>query len=264
MVRVASGPGPGQRPQLLHALLRRTTPAKKNSADRLFDATLAQARAQGLIPPVSRLAAIDSTGLESRHVSHYFTRRCHRHRGHKKARYPKLSAICDTRSHLVLGLVADRGPKPDAIEDEATLDQAWRRQKFTTLLGDAGYESERFHRRCREDLGVRSIIPTTERGRPRKDGRPRPVRGHYRQLMRRRFPKKTYGQRWQIETVFSMIKRNLGAALTARSYHRQNREIALRLLTHNLMILLRLILQRAFQQSKRDQKRSALLRGHFD
>jgi len=169
VVRAAPGHGPEERAQLLHALLRRATPAKKNSADRLFD---------------------------------------------------------------------------------ATIDQAWRRQKFTTLLGDAGYESERFHRRCREDLGVRSIIPTTQRGRPRKDGRPRPVRGHYRQLMRRRFPKKTYGQRWQIETVLGMIKRNLGATLTARSYHRQNREIALRLLTHNLMILLCLNILRAFQQSR--------------
>lgn len=196
--------------------------------------------------------AIDSTGLESRHVSHYFTQRCQRHRAHEKARYPKLSALCDTRSHLVLGIIVDRGPKPDALEDEATLDQAWQRQKFHTLLGDAGYESERFHRRCREGLGVRSIIPTTDRGRPRKDGQPRPVHGHYRRLMQQRFPKKTYGQRWQIETVFSMVKRNLGAALTARTYHSQNREIALRLLTHNLMILLRLTFWRAFQQSRTD------------
>ena len=250
MVGPAPGSGPQERAQLLHALLRRASLSKKNAVTRLFDATILQARRQGLIPAVSRLAAIDSTGLESRHVSHYFTQRCQRHRAHEKARYPKHSALCDTRSHLVLGLIADRGPKPDAIEDEATLDQAWRRQKFHTLLGDAGYESERFHRRCREGLGVRSIIPTTNRGRPRKDGRPQPARGHYRRLMQQRFPKKTYGQRWQIETVFSMVKRNLGAALTARTYHSQNREIALRLLTHNLMILLCLMILRAFQQSR--------------
>jgi len=76
------------------------------------------------------------------------------------------------------------------------------------------------------------------------------VHGYYRRLMRRRFPRKTYGQRWQIETVFSMVKRNLGAALTARRYPSQNREIALRLLTHNLMILLRRWLGMGFQQSR--------------
>ena len=56
--------------------------------------------------------------------------------------------------------------------------------------------------------------------------------------MQRRFPKDLYGQRWQIETVFSMLKRNLGAALRAPRYHSPAREIRLRVLTHNLMILL--------------------------
>jgi hypothetical protein len=36
-----------------------------------------------------------------------------------------------------------------------------------------------------------------------------------------------------------MLKRNLGSALRARSYHSQNREIRLRVLAHNLGILLR-------------------------
>jgi len=57
--------------------------------------------------------------------------------------------------------------------------------------------------------------------------------------MRKRFPKKTFGQHWQIETVFSMLKQNMGTALMARSYHSQTREIRLRILTHNLAILWR-------------------------
>jgi transposase len=56
--------------------------------------------------------------------------------------------------------------------------------------------------------------------------------------MQQRFPKKLYGQRWQIETVFSMLKRNLGPSLRARRYHSQTREIRARILTHNLAILL--------------------------
>ncbi|MHC4357096.1 MAG: transposase, partial [Planctomycetota bacterium] len=51
--------------------------------------------------------------------------------------------------------------------------------------------------------------------------------------------KKTYGQRWQIETVFSMLKRNMGATLSARNDHSQTREIRLRIPTHNLAILWR-------------------------
>ena len=36
--------------------------------------------------------------------------------------------------------------------------------------------------------------------------------------MRTDFNKEIYGQRWQVETVFSMIKRNYGSALRARNY----------------------------------------------
>lgn len=210
----------------------------KPLTDRLQAATLALCRQGKLLANESKLAAIDSTGLETRHVSAYFTKRCKTHRGHLKHRYPKLSAICDTATHLILGSVIDRGPKPDYIEDEQTLCEALKQQWFTTLLGDAGYESERFHSVCRDDLGIRSIIPTRQRGRPRKDGKPLPVRGKHRKRMKRHFPKKLYGQRWQIETVFSMFKRNLGAALRGRQYHSQSREIRARILAHNLAILL--------------------------
>jgi hypothetical protein len=212
---------------------------RKAKADAMLDAVLDLCRRAKILPKRSKQAAMDSTGLEARHVSVYFTKRCQRHAAHYKSRYPKLSAVCDIRNHLILGTVIDRGPKPDPVEAEAALHDAWNRQTFSTLLGDAGYESEGFHRLCRDELGIRSIIPTTDRGRPRHDGKPRAVRGRYRQLMKQRFPKKTYGQRWQIETVFSMIKRNLGSALRARTYHSQNREIRLRVLTHNLAILWR-------------------------
>ena len=48
-----------------------------------------------------------------------------------------------------------------------------------------------------------------------------------------------YGQRWQVETVNSMLKRLLGSALRARNYHSQCRELRLRALTLNVMILRR-------------------------
>lgn len=211
---------------------------RKGVADALHAATLAMCRKAKLLKKRSKLAAIDSTGMETRHVSSYYTKRCKRHKGHRKHQYPKLSAVCDTSNHLILGAVIDRGPLPDYIEDEQTLLAALVHQPIDTLLGDAGYESERFHSVCRDDLGIRSVIPTTERGRPRKDGKARPVNGHYRKLMHTRFPKDLYGQRWQIETVFSMLKRNLGSSLRARRYHSQAREIRARILTHNLAILL--------------------------
>ena len=48
---------------------------------------------------------------------------------------------------------------------------------------------------------------------------------------------RTYGQRWQVETVNSMLKRNLGPACRARTARRRSYELLLRCITHNIMIL---------------------------
>ena len=211
---------------------------RKPRTDRLLDQLLVACRRDNLLQEKTRLAVIDSTGLETRHSSHYFTRRCGRHSAHTKVKYPKLSIVCDAESHLILGLTVNRGPKPDHCEFRSTLTDALRRQPIQTLVADAGYDSEPAHRWCRETLGIRSIIPPTISGRKRLDGRPRKMQGRYRNQLRRRFPKKAYGQRWQIETVFSMLKRLMGSSLRARRYHSQCREITLRVITLNVMILL--------------------------
>jgi len=225
------------RAALFDALLRRAASPKKGGAERLLDATVALARRRGLIGERSELAAIDSTGLETRHVSAYFTKRCGRHNAHFKRRYPKLSAVCDTNTHLLLSAFVNRGPKPDHVEFVPTLLAAVKCQPIDTLLGDAGYESEPAHKFCREELGIESIFPTTPRGRPRRDGAAKAVNGKYRRQMLNDFPKTTYGQRWQIETTFSMLKRLLGSSLRNRRYHTINQEIILRAMTINLMII---------------------------
>ena len=48
---------------------------------------------------------------------------------------------------------------------------------------------------------------------------------------------KKYGQRAQAETVNSMLKRNLGDALRARSPKARKNELLLRVLTHNIALL---------------------------
>ena len=57
--------------------------------------------------------------------------------------------------------------------------------------------------------------------------------------MKRRFFKRVYGQRWQVESAFSRHKRRLGSALAATSWAGQKREIYTRVLTHDLMLLKR-------------------------
>jgi hypothetical protein len=107
------------------------------------------------------------------------------------------------------------------------------------VVADAGYDSEANHRVARLALGVRTIIPPRA-GRP--TSKPPPPREQpLRRAMYFRFAAKLdgalYGQRWQVETVNSMIKRNLGSALRARTAVHRRHELLLRVLTHNIMLL---------------------------
>ena len=121
------------------------------------------------------------------------------------------------------------------------LKQAVRTAKIDTLLADAGYDGEPSHVHAREEHGMKTIIPP-KRGRPTK----KLPKGKWRKRMATHFNKKKYGQRWQVETVNSMIKRLLGSSLRARKVRMQNREMILRTITHNVMILWRKVFYRAF------------------
>jgi len=203
---------------------------------RMFDAVLEQAwkdRVRRLRVP---LAAIDGTGLESRHVSRYFTKRqADGNPGGDRtyAHFPKVVFVVDCGSHMILSAVPGRGPATDLVQFGLAFSQAVRRARIDTLLADADFDAEWLHKAVRSH-GVRTIIPPT-RGRPSD----KPPAGRWRRVMKQRFArlKRKYGQRWQVETVNSMIKRRLGSALRARVEANQFREIILRAITHNVMII---------------------------
>ena len=150
-----------------------------------------------------KLAAIDSTGLETGHASRYYVRR--RERGQKTARNPlyqtttyrrftKLGIISDTRSHLVLTVSAGRGPKPDVVELPLLVDRLPSCVTVHHLLADAGYDSEANHVYARDYHGITTAIPP-------KIGRPtdKAPTGRYRRLMFHTLSRRPYGQRWQVE-----------------------------------------------------------------
>jgi hypothetical protein len=207
-------------------------------ARRLLDRTIHIAKRQGNLSHKVPLAALDGTGLETRHASSYYVRR--RAKGGKTwqkttyQRFPKAGILCDCRSHLILSVVPGRGPAPDIPHFRTALDQALSRVQIATLAADAGYDAEHTHRFAREQRGVRSLIPA-------KIGRKttKPASGYWRRQMQTRLHLTRYSQRWQVETVNSMLKRLLGSALRARSYWSQCREILLRTITLNVMILRR-------------------------
>jgi hypothetical protein len=190
--------------------------------------------------------------FESRHVSRHFEKRCQesRRKAHQRAvqlqanrrrsrtikALPKLSLAVRASSHLILAARATTGSGPDYEHFVPLLTQAGARVRLDLAVADAGFDSEFNHCYCRQSMGIRSLIPATS-GRP---GTKSP-QGRYRRLMRQHFRnakrKAPYGQRWQCETVNSMIKRNLGSACRAQTAVGRKKDLLLRAVTHNLMII---------------------------
>jgi hypothetical protein len=212
----------------------------------------------------------DSTTFEHHHVSRHFEgrrrrrrrrRRESRHarrrrmRGKKRdpapalRRLPKLGFTVATHSHLILSAWCGTGGGSDAPHFERILFDAWRRvpHRTFTAVFDAGYDGEDHHRLARRDMGIRSIIPPTI-GRPTRKPPPTYWRRRMRQLLRTKRSRRRcgYTQRWQGETAVSMVKRNLGSALSGTTVASRKRDMLLKVLTHNVMIIRR---QRGSRQS---------------
>jgi hypothetical protein len=217
----------------LQKAARRLT--KKDTLDKLIKEILRIAVETNIMKKKVHLSALDGTGFESHHISAYFVKR--KAKGEERyqmttyTRYPKVGIVVDSDTHLILAGVPERGPYPDIVHFEKAVIAAEKNIHSHILTADAGYDSEKAHVFART-RNIRTLIPS-------RIGRPtnKLPSGKWRKVMATRFNKLLYGQRWQVETVNSMLKRNLDSFLRARTYWSQCREMMLRLFVHNVMIV---------------------------
>jgi len=171
-----------------------------------------------------RVVAVDSTGFEAGHCSRYYRWRTGRRR---QRGWPKWILAVWVRRQLICAQRAHAGPCGDFDELPPIALAAKQALPFGRLLGDAGFDSERNHRFCREVLGIQSIIaPFARKGCP--------PRTPWRRRLARRFPRRVYGRRWLVETVISVVKRKFGDTLTARTESRQYRQLLLLGVVYNV------------------------------
>jgi hypothetical protein len=204
-------------------------------ARRLFKATIRQflKRRQRL-----KRVAFDSTGLDCGRRSLYYIRR--RAKNTKEwqtvaySKYAKLEAAFDCDSHLMVAALVGRGPSFDIQRFVPLLNETLDNVRVGSVLADAGFDSEPNHRYARDHHKVRSYIPATH-GRPTT----KPPTGRYRRQMKQRLNKKygCYGQRWQAETGFSMVKRRLASTVNGRGYWSQCRDLSLLAISYNVLLL---------------------------
>jgi hypothetical protein len=106
-------------------------------------------------------AAIDATGLESRHTAQYFLKRAGR--WHSARLWTKLTVVCDTRSHFLTAAIVTTAPSDDAPQLRPAMKQASLAVTWDRVLADAAFDSEENPRLCRGDLGVRSTVISPNR-----------------------------------------------------------------------------------------------------
>jgi hypothetical protein len=226
--------------------------------DKVLDTMVQWAAEAKMLQLSTQPLAVDSTTFDSHHVSRHYERRCHetrrrmkakdREKGRKSSRsrtvrsLPKLGIAVATASHLILAVWVGTGAGADHPHFEPVVFDAWRRvsNRRFKVVADAGYDGERTHKLARDDRGLKSLIPPSL-GRPRKDGGP--PSGRWRRRMKRQLAtsesrkKCGYTKRWQVETTNSMFKRNQGSALAGKAASSRRRDMLLRVLVHNVMVL---------------------------
>ena len=224
----------------------------------LLAATVARAAAVGVLAPGAHTFTLDSTGLSVERASAYYRWRGVPRPGQAfdggwaqvpaRRRWAKLTCVADVETHLVVGLTVAWGPTQDAPQLlpvlAQTLAQLPPRHWCQTLLADAGFDSERNRAEARA-LGVaHPVIALNWGGQPTR----LPTTPERRRAAQR-FPRKCYRQRAHAESVFSALKRSLGATIRARRPDAQLAAAALRVITYNLALLLphRLTLQQSLR-----------------
>lgn len=170
----------------------------------------------GQRPEVHEIA-VDSTGLHATGASAYFEQR-----SGKSAAFVKLSVVVVCGLLLPASMVLSWGRSNDMCQGPEVVTKAAGSVRARVLYADRGYDGERLHELCREQLGIESYIPPVPKTR---DGS---IRTRHRSRMTR-LPGR-FGQRWQAEAFISALKRTTGAGLRARGTSRPLVEAAFRVL----------------------------------
>jgi hypothetical protein len=172
--------------------------------------------------------AVDGTGLSPHCVSTYFLGRIEQQSPRKRRyrRFLKWLVAADVDRQIILSQRARQGPHWDTPALPGLVDAASRNLPIGLVLADAEFDSEANHRHVRANLGAHSVIAINlRRGIPE---------GEIRYQMQCAFPRKLYGPRAKVETIFSVIKRKLSAKAPGRSLPVQVRQALLLGLAFNL------------------------------
>lgn len=139
-----------------------------------------------------------------------------------------------TKGHSYFSMLSGRRPTYDV--PNVGPDQGRRQLIGMSTFHPLSPFSVPHHELARDRMGVASVIPATT-GLPSGKAPAGPRRAAMRDRFAAGGGDDTYGQRWQVDTVNGMVKRNLGSACRATTARRRSSELLLRCITHHIMSL---------------------------
>lgn len=158
-------------------------------------------------------AAVDATGFDRDQPSRHYAQRAH-----YRVRSLKVTTLVDVETLYVTDVHCTTTKKHDAKIGP----QVARRNAgdLLSLAADKGYDAKAFRDELRES-GVRPLIKHR-------------LYSSLDRAHNARMNSRWYNRRWMVETAFSAIKRTLGSAVRARSWHLEFREMILKCTVYNL------------------------------
>ncbi len=219
-------------------------PTRGPAVRAMLDGTARAFGEAGLLGLDDKPPAVDSTAFEGRHVGRHFEKRKERSSSERAAKarrsatvrsLPKLAIGVACGRHPILPAWATTGLGADHPHFETVVFDARRRADVRAVVADAGHDSERAHRPARQDMGLDCLIPPRA-GRPTGKAPPTPYRAGMAELFAAEASPGACGRRWQVGTANSRMKRNYGSSLRAATAPRREREMMLKVLTHNVAL----------------------------
>lgn len=182
---------------------------------------------------ISEQIAIDATGMSLDNASAHYCKRVGRH--YKNRPFMKLSLVVDIKQYFVIACRANESRRHDVIDAQPLLRDAFQRCKPKLIYADRGYDDQKIFNLIAEESEAYPLILQKNINAPlhRREGF---FRRHFWQT----FDYGLYGNRSQIETANSIIKRRFGNNILAKSRTMQNLDAFLRIIAFNIDRAMRL------------------------
>lgn len=166
---------------------------------------------------INNYGAIDGTCMARTSVSWHYVKRI----DDKTTRQGYKLSMLTTTKNKILSIRLRAKLAHDTKDVKYLLKKAARIPK--TLLMDKGYDAEWIHQHCKEKK-ITSIIP------PRKNAR----KGKRRKELKKKFPRRIYNKRSNIESTYHAIKQKYGNNINSKHIKTARTQTYIRAILHNI------------------------------